>query len=384
MNEIKLCSNNETDSILRDLLNNAVREIMSAVSAERGSLFLFDSEHKELVLDSFYSLGGLRLEGIRQGVGEGISGRVIDIKTPILVKNIDMDSRFKRNGFTHYKTNSFISVPLVTSKGLLGLVNITDKANGDSFSEKDLEFAATLCRYATRLADNLLNLERYASVGKLAGGIVHEINNPLDGCLRYTNLLLKLADNNSVTREYLLETKKGLDRLANITRSLVEFSHQLNTNLSKTKRYVDVCEIINESLDAFKDKLNGNIQVNKRLGHNSLWLQDLGISHILTNIIKNAMDAMCDGGLLDIALDTAGPMVKITVSDTGYGIPCELKGRIFEPFFTTKSVDKGTGLGLAICKELIARYDGSIDVRSSQSEGSAFTISIPKKYLRNE
>lgn len=373
------------NDVLKDLFNDALKEIMAVVHAEGGSLFLFDANTKELVLDSFHTSGSLRLQGLRKRLGEGISGKVVDIKTPILVKNIDMDSRFKRNGFNHYRTNSFISVPLISSKGLLlGLINITDKYNEESFTDKDLEFAAVLCKMALRLADNILNLDRYASVGKLAAGVVHEINNPLDGVLRYTNMLLKSVNNNSVLREYLLEVKKGLDRIANITRSLVEFSHQLNSNSSKVKRYVNICGIVDDALDIFKHRLSGNIKINKRFDASSTQVLDLGISHIVINIIKNALDAMPDGGMLDIDIDRQDEGLRINFSDTGCGIPDELKNRIFEPFFTTKDTDKGSGLGLAICRELINRYEGEIEVKSSEcKKGVTFSVLIPKRYLQD-
>jgi len=111
MSEIKISGINNTDYILlKNFLNSTLKEIMSVINAECGSLFLFDSENKELILDSFYNSGTLHLEGLKQRIGEGVSGKVISIKTPILVKDINKDSRFRHNGFTHYKTNSFISI----------------------------------------------------------------------------------------------------------------------------------------------------------------------------------------------------------------------------------------------------------------------------------
>jgi signal transduction histidine kinase len=110
---------------------------------------------------------------------------------------------------------------------------------------------------------------------------------------------------------------------------------------------------------------------------------DLGISHIVVNIIKNAFDAMPDGGILEISTEMRDSLLEINFKDTGIGIPAEIKEHVFEPFFTTKSIDKGTGLGLAISKEIINKYEGSIEAQSLPGEGSTFTVSIPKKYLEN-
>jgi signal transduction histidine kinase len=400
MDGMNLNQNAETKKQVMALLNDALKEIMSIVKAECGSLFLFDSLKNELVLDSFYNANPLGVKDIKRKVGEGISGKVADLRKPVLVKDIDQDSRFNRNGFKHYHTKSFISIPLLGAEGMLGLINIADKANGESFSEKELEFAATLCRYVCIIVDNLLDsdrlreekeslnkqkslLEKYASVGKLAAEVVHEVNNPLDGIIRYTNILLTQIENNSVVREYLLEIKKGLHRIGNITRSLLEFSHLVNADAVKIKRYVDVHTLIEESLDACNAKSNDKIRIDKKYNTGLPRVLDFGMSHVIINMIKNALDAMPDGGTLEISTETKELTIQISFKDTGVGMPQEVKDRIFEPFFTTKSIDKGTGLGLAISKEIINKYEGQIEVQSAQGQGSTFTILIPKKYLEN-
>ncbi len=382
--------NNNSEGFLRNLLNNTLKEMMSVVGAECGSLFLFNSNSRELVLNSFYNSGNLNLQGLRQKVGDGISGKVIDMQTPILVKDISTDSRFNRNGFNHYRTNSFISIPLLSQRGILGLINLADKSSGEPFSEKDLEFAVVLSKYVCLAIENLetsvgVELEKYASVGKLAVGIVHEINNPLDGVIRYTNILLEQMSEDSVSKEYLLEIKKGLNRITNITKSLLQFSYQVGANSSQVEKYVDINMLIEEALDTMEDRLNGKIMVNKRYKERLPRILDFGLAHIVTNIIKNALDAMSDsGGTLDISTDVKDSSVRIIFQDTGPGISAEIRDRIFEPFFSTKSIDKGAGLGLSICKEIINRYDGNIEVNSSPGKGAAFNILIPKRYLENE
>ncbi len=405
MSNAKLNEINYTDGILRSFLNGALKEIMSVVDAECGSLFLFDSQNKELVLNSFLGdfldSDNLCLRGLRQKIGEGISGRVAATKKPILVKDIGTDSRFPRNGFSHYKTKSFISIPLFTSQGvLLGLINLADKTKAGTFSEKDLEAVVTISQYVCLSYENLNNsillkqekenldkqkslIEKYASVGKLAAGVVHEINNPLDGVLRYTNILFEQMENNSVSREYLLEVKKGLSRIAGITKSLLEFSHQINFNSCEVKQYTDVHELIDESIDVLRDKCNGQYRIDKRYKNNLPRILDIGLTHVFINIIRNALDAMPDGGTLEIATDTKDSVVEIAFRDSGLGISSDVIECIFEPFFTTKSIDKGTGLGLAISKEIISKYEGSIEVQSLPGKGSKFTVLIPQRYLEN-
>ncbi len=385
---------------INDFLKITLRKLMNILSAECGSLFLFNAEKKELVLDSFYNSGALPITHFTQKIGEGITGKVADIKKAVLVKDLKSDIRFKKNGFKHYRTDSFISIPLVSDNKLLGIMNIADKSSGLPFDEKDLNFAETICQYACLAAEHLLQsdylkeekaafdkhkvlLEKYASVGKLAAGIVHEVNNPLDGIIRYTNMLLEKVTQESVVREYLLEIKKGLHRIANTTKSLLEFSSQVNSTAPKTKIYTDIRELINDSLDIFHNRMHTAVKIDNKIMENLPRVLDFGLSHVVVNIIKNAFDAMPDGGRLEIEAKIIEEGLNFSFKDSGVGIPPDIKEEIFEPFFTTKSIDKGTGLGLSICKEVINKYDGKIRVESKEGTGTTFTVFIPKKYLEN-
>lgn len=402
MNEIKTHEGIDND-VLRGFLNSTLKQMMSTISAECGSLFLFDSGNNELVLNSFYNSGDICLEGLRQKVGEGVAGKVVGIKAPILVRDIGTDSRFKRNGFGHYRTNSFISIPLFTSQGLLGLINLADKSSGESFCEKDLDVVTTISRYVSLTIESLhissaelkqkkealdkqkSHLEKYASMGKLAAGVVHEINNPLDGVIRYANILLEQMDSNSLAREYLLEVKNGLTRIANITKSLLEFSRQVNNaGPSRVKKYVDLHLVIDETLGILiKERRGSNIQITKKYATGLPKIHDLGISHVVINLLRNALDAMPENGKLEILTRVNDAALEILIKDNGTGIAKEIREHIFEPFFTTKDVNKGTGLGLSICNEIAHKYEGSIAVDSCVGQGSTFTVSLPKKHLQN-
>ena len=397
MSDTKIYENQEVG----DFFNSTLKEIMSACKAECGSLFLFDRDNKELILESLYNSVNINdVKGLKQRVGEGIAGKVVDIKNAVLVTNIDQDLRFRSNGFNHYRTKSFMSVPLFSPKGLIGLINIVDKKNGQAFDESDLNIANSICKYACLAVDRLITyaslkqekeisdrknllLEKYASVGKLSGGIVHEINNPLDGVIRYTNLLLEQPENSTVTHEYLAEIKKGLTRIANITKSLLDFSYQLNNQHSQDKKYVRLNTTIEESLGCVSEKSHERINVVKQYKEGLPRIMDFGLSHLFVNIIKNAFDAMGESGVLTVTTCLQDSSVRISFHDTGPGIPEEIKESIFEPFFTTKDMGKGTGLGLAISNEIINKYGGRIELQSAIGKGSSFNVLIPKKYLEN-
>ena len=387
----------EVDASVKNFLNITLKEIMSITRAESGSLFLFNPKQKELILNSFYNSTYLNIKGIRKRIGEGVSGKVANLMVPVLVKDIDRDERFICNGFGHYRTKSFISVPIFSADGLLGLINIADKSNGLAFSDEDLHAAITVSKYAwfameglndLRLEKETLSnqkalLEKYASVGKLAAGVVHEINNPLDGIIRYTNILMNQIEDNSVAKEYLMEVKKGLERIANITKSLLIFSCQTNANNSLPKKYLNLRQVINESVGIFNERIPVNVFVKNSCDEAFPKVLDLGLTHVAVNLIKNSLDAMPDGGTLEISTAMNERGMELIFKDTGIGMSEQVKQQIFEPFFTTKSPDKGTGLGLAICNEIVTKYEGLIKVESAPEKGSNFKVFIPRKHLEN-
>ncbi len=384
-----MLANEEKNSLIRSLLNNALKEIMSSLNAECGSLFICDIDKNELVLDSFHNSKHLMLKGLKLKIGDGIAGRVVNMENPVLVKNIDKDTRFKKNGFKHYRTNSFISIPLYTPKRLLGLINVADKKSGEPFSENDLRLVGAISRCTCKVVDTLnehsKSMKKYASMGRLAAGIVHEINGPLDGILRYTNLLIKRADCGTPARENLNEIKCGLSRITAITKSLLEFSSRINHDSRDNKNYADVHSIIDESISSLNGQLSPGLKISKKYITGPMYVLNMGLEHVFRNIIKNASDATSGGGWLKITSRKNDLGIEICFRDNGPGIPKELQENIFMPFFTTKNQDQGTGLGLPICREIIHNYDGGdISVKSSPGKGSTFIISIPGKYVKNE
>lgn len=379
--------NNEVTS---GILNNAFKTAMRLTTAESGSLFIFDLASKELVLDSSSNGKNAPAKGLRRRMGEGISGKVVSMKEPVLVKNIDRDSRFQKNGFIHYRTNSFISIPLFNSQGLLlGLINLADKASGEPFSEEDLDKAVALADFACKISEYVAEKtridEKYSSIGRLTAGMAHEINNPLDGIMRYANILLGHADNDTVTNEYLLEIKKGLGAIARATKSLMNYSRQIGLHETGVNNYVRLEEIIEEALALFSWRIDGGIKVVKNYKQGIARVLNFGLINVFSNLIKNALDAMPAGGSLEISTGLSDGFIEIRFMDSGIGIPPELQSRVFEPFFTTKrgSQQKGNGLGLAICREIIERYNGRIDIQSSAPSGTTFRVLIPQNFLQN-
>lgn len=218
--------------------------------------------------------------------------------------------------------------------------------------------------------------ERLAAVGKLAARVAHELNNPLDGILRFTNLALRRAGdlNDPKLIEYLENAKGAVMRLAEIGGDLLEFSRATPSTFEQAT----INKIVEDALAA----MEGRAQEAKITTICNFHETDMpvvrgsNLFQVFCNLIKNAIDAMADGGTLTVTTQIVEPDVIVTVSDTGIGLPEEIE-RIFEPFFTTKPSGRGTGLGLAVCKDLIEKYSGSIAPSRNEPKGTVMTVRIP-------
>ena len=394
MPDCKIFLNPKNYEFSKGFLNGTLKQMLKVLKAECGSLFLFDDETDELVLNNFYNSQPLPIKGLRRKAGQGICGKVLRLRQPVLVKDIDRDIRFHRNGFKHYRTGSFMAIPLFVYGNPFGLINIGDKVSGEPFSEKDLDFCVALAKSGCRIIENLQFsfkirqenerlfrekslLEKYASVGKMASGIVHEIANPLDGVIRFANMLTGQMEQDPRSSGYLSGIKEGLGRIRDITMSLCNFGCQFKITPSQEQFDADVNKLLDDSLAIFQDRISGRIRLKRAYGKKLPKVAGRSLQQVFINLIKNALDAMSGAGELEIRTGLSKDRLVIVIKDSGHGILPEVREHIFEPFFTTKGQEKGAGLGLSICKEIVNGYQGQIIVQSKPGKGAEFCVSIP-------
>jgi len=227
------------------------------------------------------------------------------------------------------------------------------------------------------MQEHLIQSEKLASLGKLAAGIAHEINNPLGGILLYSHLLLEDLGNDSPYADNIKKIIKETTRSKEIVKGLLEFARPKEPE----KAVININDVILYSLGIFeKQALFQNIRIKKDLTDDSAKIvgDASQLQQVFMNIILNAAEAMNGEGDLIVKTYVDGKgNVLAEITDTGCGISKENISRIFEPFFTTKPVGKGTGLGLAISYSIIKRHGGDIRVKSEEGKGTTFTISLP-------
>jgi PAS domain S-box-containing protein len=226
----------------------------------------------------------------------------------------------------------------------------------------------------------LVQAEKIASLGRMAAGVAHEINNPLAGILIYAELLARELEPDSNVRENVDIIIGQTMRCQQIVHRLLEFSRQ---SLGQ-KQPVDINESIRRSVDLVRNQaFFHNIEISLQLAPElPQIIGDPGqLQQVFTNLLLNAADAMGGTGTITISssptLDHDGVVLRFV--DTGVGIPQEIIDKIFEPFFTTKPPGKGTGLGLSIVYGIIHRHGGEIKAESAPGCGTTFTITLPRE-----
>jgi two-component system, NtrC family, sensor kinase len=220
--------------------------------------------------------------------------------------------------------------------------------------------------------------EKMASLGQLAAGVAHEVNNPLTGILLYASMALEQMDKDDPMREHLVYIVEDVNRCKGIVKNLLAYSRRSTT----TKEIIPLNDLVHQSLNLIRDqKLFGNIVVVKELSEEMMMVHadKNQLAQVLINLVLNACAAMTGEGVLTFRTyrDKPNKRVYLEVVDTGYGIAEENLPKIFDPFFTTKEPGKGTGLGLSTSLGIIQESGGHISVKDTGPHGTTFLIEFP-------
>jgi len=354
------------------------------------------------------------METKRLKIGESFSGIIVKEKRPLISKDMREDERYKKEHREVAKRLglvSFLGVPMCIEGRVVGVLNIMSKKTR-KFTEADIELLSAFADHSAialekvrlfselkeakdeiekwgkdlegkvenrtrELKDvqvQLIHSERLAATGRLAASIAHEINNPLQAIDSFVSTLMKRGDKKS--RELLGLTQEGINRIARIVKQLLAF-HRPE---AEARSLEDINSIVKKTLSLTKNQLSlSNVKVVEEFSSDlpKVMVSSQQMHQVLLNLILNAQDAMPEGGEIRIQTGEENGMVHIDVSDTGLGIPEEIRDKIFEPFFSTKKREKGTGLGLSISYGIIKAHHGDILVKSKEREGTTFTIKLP-------
>jgi len=229
----------------------------------------------------------------------------------------------------------------------------------------------------SRLAmeEQLRHADRLATIGQLASGIAHELNDPLANILGYAQLMLKSVTDPAQQSDLERIVRSSLNA-REIVRKLLMFARQMPAMMSK----IQINKVITDALDLLKSRLEqGKVNIILDLAADlpAITADPSQITQLVTNLAVNAMQAMPKGGNLTISTALNDKDIILRISDTGIGMAEDILNKIFLPFYTTKPVGIGTGLGLSVIHGIVTSHNGTIDVTSSVGIGSTFTVTLP-------
>lgn len=264
-----------------------------------------------------------------------------------------------------------------------------DSEEGGSDGDRERVILYALDTTAQRqLEQQIAQTQKMDTVGQLAGGIAHDFNNVLQAIIGYSDLLLASHRPTDHAFQDIMQIKQNANRAASLVRQLLAFSRRQTLR----PEVMDVGEALSDLTLLLKRLLGERVQLDFRHGR-EIWPVKADVNQfeqVIVNLAVNARDAMPGGGSLTIRTANcpvdaerpvgipAGDHVMIEVTDTGEGIPPEVRQKIFEPFFTTKEIGKGTGLGLSTVFGIVNQSGGAIDVQSTVGEGTTFRIYLPR------
>ncbi|MDE2484108.1 MAG: GAF domain-containing protein [candidate division NC10 bacterium] len=399
---------------LEEVLQRIVNMACKLMSAKYAALGVLDGKGG---LSRFITAG--IDESVKQAigpppVGKGILGVLVREGKPLRLKNLTADPR--THGFPphHPPMHSFLGVPVVSKGKVLGNLYVTEKQGTDEFSEEDETLAITLATQAAIALENanlyaelrrsydelkqsqqlLVRQEKLASLGRLAAGLAHELNNPLSSVAGFAEALQRRVETKEIGdpaaltewEQYVTMIQDEVARAAAIVRRLLDFARQREPTFS----LVDVYGVVLNAVSFVERQAsleNQRIVVVPFPDESVVQADAQMLQQVFLNLLTNALDAIESGGEIRIDAHHRRKVIEpaceqewldISVSDTGSGISPENLSRVFDPFFTTKEVGKGTGLGLAISQSIVEQHKGSIEVRSKGiGKGTVVIVRLP-------
>jgi signal transduction histidine kinase len=393
---VRVIANINSTLDLEKLLASIIESAKSVMDVKASSLMLLDRNTGELIISVPTGPVKAQLSDFRIPPGKGIAGWVVAHGEPLIVPDVSVDPRFYEevDKISGFKTKAILCVPMRNTDGeIIGVLQVINRLDGKPFTPQDInllsEFAdqAAIAIENARLygerihelqeaKENLVRQDKLATLGQMAGSLCHELRNSIT-TMRGAIYFLKdtLNEGNDEAKEYLSILDNSVTIAEKTVRDLLDFTKVK----SLEQQTVYVSELLGNLLGKLDIPDNVKIEQDIPPGLPEIFVDEIQIEQVFTEIIRNAIDAMPEGGILTIRAENQDQNVHVSFTDTGCGIPAENLAKIFEPLFTNKV--NGTGFGLTVAKDLTKANNGSIYVESEVGVGTRFTITLPTREL---
>jgi len=391
---MKAIANINSTLNIEELLALIMESAKCVTQSEASSLMILDKNTGELIISIPTGPVKAKLSDFRLPPGKGIASWVATHGEALIVPDVSVDPRFYEevDKASSFKTKSILCVPMRNTDGeIIGVLETINRRGNTPFSTQDISLLSEFADQAAIAIENsrlyeksirelneaketLVRQDKLAALGQMTGELCHELRNPLArmrGAIYFLKMVLTEA--NEEAMEYL----DIVDNSINITEKLVKDPLDFARIKLPQRQEIRISELVENLLENLD--IPDNVKIERDIPPNlpEIFVDEIQIGQVLTNIITNAIDAMPEGGTLAIRAEGEEQSVRASFTDTGCGIPAENLTKIFEPLFTTKM--NGTGFGLTVVKNLIKANDGSVHVESEVGVGTTFTVVLPTK-----
>ncbi|MDJ0522434.1 MAG: response regulator [Planctomycetota bacterium] len=385
---------------LDDLLAGMTQDTIEITGAERACVVLVDA-NSDTEMRVATSASAEQLDVDVEDLSKTVIQRVIDSQTPLLMHDVfDDEELMGRPSITSLSLRSILCVPMIRSETLYGVLYADSTSAAGSFDGVDQEVLSLFAEQAAAalethrlvadvqnsmhelkaMQERLVKGERLRTMGELSSGVAHEFNNLLTSILARVQLISLNNIGRELKQELDLIEKACMDA-AEVVRRLQSYTRRQRQEHFDTVNLGDICGDAVEFLRPLWStrRRHGRTPIHVKLrAHENLYVNGNAteLREVITNLLKNALDALVDGGDIDIRATRDQELIRLVVEDNGPGIPEDIRSRIFDPFFTTKG-ERGTGLGLCLSQQIVDRHGGEIVCASREHEGTKFTIELP-------
>ena len=369
---------------LDELLGKLVEKICGALKIEASLISLIDTNNEFYIPQAARNINTEQLKNIKFSKTKGLTGKIVKKAKLLAINNTSIDNAFELDFWNQLGLDiqQIALAPLIIDKQVIGILMVFNKSEQDEFfREEDVRIIDSLASQisrsieAYRLRDEKIQAERLASIGNMMSAIVHDIRTPMNNINGFVDLMQE-EDEAETREEYAEIIMTQIKTLTNMTTDILDFAKG-KTNILPIKYPVD--KIVDRFNKVFEhDVTSRGFQFETSCNTQSMiYVDPEKINRVFMNIMKNALEAMKKGGKFSLIADQENSEVVFKLSDTGQGIPAEIKDRLFDSFVTSGK-EGGTGLGLAIVKELVDQHKGRIEVDSEPNKGTIFKIYLKK------
>ena len=385
---------------LEQVLDNAMKWAEDFMGAEASTVYELEDRSNELMVRLARGEKKGPVERVTLKVGEGIAGTVVKTGKPMVIQDVSQEKKFtdKIDRLTGFRTKSVICVPLLLRDRPIGALQVINKKSGEPFNRSDLEILFAIAQHVSIAMENaslyrrleesfavttqelritqekLIRTERLASMSNLVQGVAHEIRNPITTIGGFARRIKKELGDNRKLEKYVDIILEETARLEYIVKRVQDLTETQSYSPSPTS----IEPLVEAVLNSAMPKANQlGVRIVKEMAPDLPQgrLDSSQLTVALANVVENALEAMSQGGTLNLKVLREDRSLVITIMDTGCGIPKDQLTAVYDPFVTSKS--KGAGLGLTLVHQVVSNHHGDIRITSQVQKGTVVTIRLP-------